>query len=256
MFASVLKKGDVPRSRFGAGVIISIAVHVALAALVIWFTTHPPVEEEKEPEVKFFAAAPPPPPPPPPPAGGPQQTPKVEKKIEKKIEKKTPKKDVLVQPKEIPVEKPAEAEPQKEEPAAPEPGGVQGGVEGGVEGGVVGGVVGGTVGGVIGGTIGGTGTDVVPFGEGMTRPDCDRGTLTRRAYTREALEARVEGKLIVKCQFMADGSVRNCRIIKPLPHVGEQILKLLSEAKCKPGTFQGKPISLDMTQPFDFVLAH
>ncbi|PZR14396.1 MAG: energy transducer TonB [Archangium gephyra] len=253
MFASVLKKGDVPRSRFGAGVVISIAVHVALVALVVWFSNHKPAEEEVEPEVKFFAAAPPPPPPPPPPpAGGAQQQPKTEKKIEKK----TPKKDVIVQPKEIPVEKPPEAEPQKEEPAAPEPGGVQGGVEGGVEGGVVGGVIGGTVGGVIGGTIGGTGTDVVPFGEGMTRPDCDKGELTRRAYSREALEARVEGKLIIKCQFMADGSVKNCRVIKPLPHVGEQMLKLLSEAKCKPGTFQGKPISIDMTQPFDFKLAH
>lgn len=251
MFASVLKKGDVPRSRFGAGVVISIAVHVALVALVIWFSNHKPAEEDVEPEVKFFAAAPPPPPPPPPPGGGAQQQPKTEKKVEKK----TPKKDVIVQPKEIPVEKPPEAEPQKEEPAAPEPGGVQGGVEGGVEGGVVGGVIGGTVGGVIGGTIGGTGTDVVPFGEGMTKPECDKGELQRRAYSREALEARVEGKLILKCQFMADGSVKNCRVIKPLPHLGEQILKLLSEAQCKPGTYQGKPISIDMTIPFDFKLA-
>lgn len=251
MFASVLKQSDVQHSRFGTGAIIAIGVHVALIGLVIWFSTRPEVKEEIEPEVKFFAASPPPPPPPPPPPAGGSTQPKVEKKVEKK----TPKKDVIVQPKEIPVEKPAEAEPVKEEPAEPSPAGVEGGVVGGVEGGVVGGVVGGTVGGVVGGTIGGTGTDVVPFGEGMTRPDCDKASLQRRAYTREALEARVEGKLIVKCQFMADGSVRNCRVIKPLPHLSEQILKLLSEASCKPGTYQGKPVSIDMTLPFDFVLA-
>lgn len=249
MFASVLKKGDVPRSRFGAGVVISIGVHVVLVALVVWFSTRPKVVDDVEPEVKFFAAQPPPPPPPPPPAGGATQTPKVEKKVEKKI-----KKDVLVQPREIPVEKPAEAEPVKEPVEAPPEGAVEGGVVGGVAGGVVGGVVGGTVGGVVGGTIGGTGTDVVPFGEGMTKPECDRGELARRAYTREAREARVEGKLIVKCQFIADGSVRNCRVIKPLPHLSEQILKLLSEATCKPGMYQGKPISIDMTLPFDFKL--
>lgn len=244
MFASVLNKGDVPKSRFGAGSIISVAVHVALFATVIWYSSRPPAVEEIDPEVKFFAAAPPPPPPPPPPAGS--KTPKTEKKVEKKI----PKKDVLVQPKEIPVEKPPEAEPQKEEPEAADEDGVEGGVEGGVKGGTVGGVVGGTIGGVVGGT--GTGTDVVSFGEGMSRPAVDQRALVDDLYTREAREAHVEGMMIVKCNVLADGTIRNCRVIKPLPHLSEAVVARLQSMKATPGTYQGKPIAIDYVFNFKF----
>lgn len=247
MFAAVLNKGDAPRSRFGTGVIISVVVHVVLLALVVYLTTRPKVVEEVEPEVKFFAAMPPPPPPPPPPPAGGSSTPKVEKKVEKK----KPKKDVLVQPKEIPVEKPPEAEPDKK-PDDDQPAGVEGGQVGGVEGGVVGGVVGGTVGGVVGGVIGGTGTEIVPFGEGMTRPSCDRQALAHDLYTQAAREAHVEGMMIVKCQILSDGTVQNCRVIKPLPHLSDRVVERLQSMKCTPGTFQGKPISIDYTQNFVF----
>jgi protein TonB len=240
MFDAVLNRADGPKSRFGVGTAISVAVHVGLLGLALWLSSRPTVVHEPDPEVKFFAAMPVAPPPPPPPPPAPTKT---AKKVEKKV---TPKPTTLVQPKEIPEAKPPEAEPQPE--ASSDEAGQEGGVEGGVKGGVVGGVVGGTV----GGTLGSQGTDVVPFGEGMTRPECDKVELARNLYTREALEAQVEGMMIVRCHILADGTVRNCRVIKPLPHLSEAVVAKLQSMTCKPGTFQGKPISIDYVLNFQF----
>jgi protein TonB len=248
MFDSVLNKGNVPKSRFGTGTIISIVVHGSLAALVFYLTTRPPPVKEDFSEVKFFAAAPPPPPPPPPP---PKKSSTV--KTEKKVIKKP---DAIIQPKEIPQDKPKEAEPQKEEASAPstdDDDGVEGGVEGGVVGGVVGGVLGGVIGGTVGGTLGGQGTDVVPFGEGMTRPSYDTREFNHNLYTREAVEAGVHGMMIVKCVVMNDGTVKNCQVIKPLPHLAEAVVTKLESMKVTPATFQGKAISISYVFNFSFV---
>jgi protein TonB len=245
MFDSVLKKGNVPKNRFGTSTIISILVHGSLFALVFYLTTRPPPVKEDLSEVKFFAAAPPPPPPPPPPPK--KSVTKTEKTVVKKV-------DAIIQPKEIPQDKPKEAEPQKEEEDSSEDEGVEGGVEGGVVGGVVGGVLGGVVGGTIGGTLGGQGTEVLPFGEGMTRPVVDVAELTHSIYSREAREAQVQGTMIVRCHVMVDGSVNSCRIIKTLPHLAEAVLARIQSMRLKPATFQGKPISIDYVFNFKFEL--
>ena len=242
MFDSVLNKGNVPQSRFGTGTVISIAVHVSLVALVVYLTTRPPPVKEDFNEVKFFAAAPPPPPPPPPPPAHKKQT-------EHKVVKKP---DAIIQPKEIPTEKPKEAEPKKEEASSASD---DDGVEGGVEGGVVGGVVGGVIGGVVGGTVGGTGSDVLAFGEGMTRPDFDKSILQRGdVFSREAREAQVQGLMIVKCKVLADGTVQDCRVIKTLPFLAETVVHKLESMKIKPATFQGKPVSVDYVFNLNFKL--
>lgn len=245
MFDSVLNKGNVQKSRFGTGTIISIVIHASLVAIVVYLTTRPPPVKEDVSEVKFFAAAPPPPPPPPPPPA--HKKTQTEHKVVKKP-------DAIIQPKEIPQEKPKEAEPQKEEPASSASD--DDGVEGGVEGGVVGGVVGGVIGGVIGGTVGGTGTEVVAFGEGMTRPVIDIPDLQRSLYTREAREAQVHGMMIVKCKVLNDGTIEDCRVIKTLPFLGESVIKKLQSMRAKPGTFQGKPISIDYVFNFNFQMPH
>lgn len=234
MFDSVLGKGSAPKSRLGAGTVISIAFHAALLLGVFMMSTYEPEEEEgPEATVTFFAAPPPPPPPPPPPKRKSSQ-----QKVEKKIIKKP---DVIQQPKTIPIEKPPEVEPAPEEEITEEE---DEGVEGGVEGGVVGGVVGGVLGGVVGGQLGGQlGSEVLPFGEGMTRPVKLEGREPQ--YTREALEARVQGLMIVKCVITIEGKVENCRIIKPLPHMEQAVLQALSTQRYKPVTFQGRPVSVD-----------
>ena len=200
MFDSVLGRGVKPKTRFGAGTVISVLLYGALLAVFWWISTAPVDLELPDTAVTFYAA-PPPPPPPPPPAK--------KKTVERKPQKMKP--DVIVQPTVIPTEKPPEVEQPPEE--VPE---TTGDDDEGVEGGVEGGVVGGVVGGVLGGTIGGTGTkDVMAFGEGMTRPERVSGA--DPVYTREALEAHVQGLMIVKCVIGVDGYLSNCRIIKPLP---------------------------------------
>jgi periplasmic protein TonB len=211
MFDSVLGHGIVPKSRFGTGAVVSVLLHVGVLGLAIYLSTRPPPSKEKAVAVVLKVAPPPPPPPPPPAASS------------KQVKHKT---NQIVQPKEIPQEKPQEAEPKPNEPAEPE--GVPGGVEGGV------------VGGVLGGVVGGTGT--ISFGEGMTRPEVLPGQSAAPDYTREALEAHVEGLVIVKCIINTDGRLSNCQIIKPLPHMDSAILEWLAERKYSPVTFQGKPV--------------
>ncbi|WPB74870.1 energy transducer TonB [Archangium violaceum] len=245
MFDSVLDRGQGPKTRFGVGTFISVILHVGLFGFALWISQQPHKEKEKEVEVTFkqtmappASAAPPPPPPPPPPA-------KKSNPTKKPVVKKP---DVIIQPKEIPQEKPPEVEPDpnaaaEEEEASEEE--VEGGVEGGVAGGVIGGVVGGVVGGVLGGQVGSTGTDVLPFGAGMTRPEKMSGPAPQ--YTREALEARVQGLMIVKCVITTEGAIERCRIIKPLPHMEQAVLDSLYAQRYKPVTFQGRPVQVDYT---------
>ncbi|MFY0525108.1 energy transducer TonB [Archangium gephyra] len=253
MFDSVLDRGQGPKTRFGVGTVISVVLHVGLFVFAVWISANPPKEKEKEVEVTFkqamappMTAAPPPPPPPPPPA-------KKSNPTKKPVVKKP---DVIVQPKEIPQEKPAEVEPDpnagEEEEASEEE--VEGGVEGGVPGGVIGGVVGGVVGGVLGGQVGGTGTDVLPFGAGMTRPEKLSGPQPQ--YTREALEARVQGLMIVKCVITTEGAIERCRIIKPLAHMEQAVLNSLYAQRYKPVTFQGRPVQVDYTFNIRLSLPH
>jgi len=85
--------------------------------------------------------------------------------------------------------------------------------------------------------------DVVPFGEGMTRP-----VLLQPGrpitYTREAIAARVEGVSIVRCVITAEGAVERCKVIKPLPFMDEAVLEHLQSQRFQPVSYQGKPVSV------------
>jgi protein TonB len=229
MFDSVLDRGQGPKSRFGVGATISVILHVGLFGLALWLSMQPKEAEEKDIEVtlKMAMAPPPPPPPPPPPASS----------SKPKTQQKKPKKpDQIVQPKEIPKEVPKETETTEEPSSEPTEQEVEGGVEGGV----------------VGGQLGGTGTDVLPFGAGMTRPEKVSGPSAE--YTREALEARVAGTMIVKCVITTEGRVERCRIIKPLPHMERAVLDALTSSRYKPVTFQGRPVQVDYTFTLNFKL--
>ncbi|MBL8936634.1 MAG: energy transducer TonB [Archangium sp.] len=91
---------------------------------------------------------------------------------------------------------------------------------------------------------GGSGEAVLPFGEGMTRPECDR-SLAPIEYTREALEAKVEGLLIIRCTIRVDGTVQSCQPVKGLPFMTEVALAQVSKWRCAPATFQGRPVNID-----------
>ncbi|RJS27914.1 energy transducer TonB [Corallococcus sp. H22C18031201] len=87
-----------------------------------------------------------------------------------------------------------------------------------------------------------TGTDILPFGAAMTPPVRQGGEPL--AYTHEALAARVEGSLVVKCVITDTGSVHKCRIIKGLPFMNEAVVEALESWHYSPVLFQGRPVSV------------
>jgi protein TonB len=116
--------------------------------------------------------------------------------------------------------------------------------------------VGGTIGGTIGGTVGNPlppqPTNVtIPFGEGMTRPSLTGGP-AQPPYTREAMEAKVEGKVIARCTITVSGTLTDCRIIKSLPFLDQAVLGTLAAQHYTPVMFQGHPQSVFYTLTFQF----
>ena len=85
--------------------------------------------------------------------------------------------------------------------------------------------------------------DVVPFGEGMTRPVLLQSGRPI-TYTREAIAARVEGVSIARCVITAEGLVERCKVIKPLPFMDEAVLEHLQSQRFQPVSYQGKPVSV------------
>ena len=84
---------------------------------------------------------------------------------------------------------------------------------------------------------------VLRFEEGMTRPSPISAVAP--AYTREALQARVEGTVIAKCVVTTSGALTGCRIVKGVPHMDQAVLNALSASKYQPATLQGKPVAVD-----------
>jgi protein TonB len=79
----------------------------------------------------------------------------------------------------------------------------------------------------------------------MTRPQEISGRKIN--YTQEALVARVQGVMIVKCVITVEGKLEKCRIIKPLPHMEAAVLDSLYSKRYTPVLFQGKPTAVDYT---------
>jgi protein TonB len=214
---------------------LSAGVYVVVASALFLGISHKRADKLPPVEVRLFTAVPappPPPPPPPPPAGG--ATKAVEKSVPKKPVEKKP--DTVVQPE-------VETKPEPETKASD---------SAGVSGGVPGGVAGGVVGGVVGGVIGGTGNAVLPFGAGMTRPQQISGTAP--SYSPQAMAARVEGKLLVRCVITVSGEVQNCNVIKGLPMLDQVVLDSLRQSRFTPVNYQGHAVSVQYLFTFNFKL--
>lgn len=232
MFDSVLGQGSSPRARFGAGTVASVVVHVGLFAIAVFLSTRSPADDQFDAELTFFTARPPPPPPP-----GPPRT-RTASDIAKPRPVRRP--DTVVTARD-----PTPMEPLEQVDSASGPEEMDG-VEGGVDTGEIGGIVGSAF---QGGRE--TGTTVVPFGAGMFRPEQLSGS---PQYTDEALEARVEGTMVVRCVITTEGRAEKCRILQPLPHLDEAVLAALRNSRWKPARYQDRPISVEYTIPFRFRL--
>jgi TonB family protein len=84
---------------------------------------------------------------------------------------------------------------------------------------------------------------VLPYMEGMSRPEQLGGKDI--AYTQEALEARVQGAMTVKCTITKEGRVQNCRVLQSLPHMEQSVVDALQSRTYKPILYQGQPVAVD-----------
>jgi protein TonB len=249
MFEASLAAARLPARSAGNGAILSLGTHaLILAAVIAGARSVPPPQKIETPEVTFRQA---PPPPPPPPLGGGAVTPT-----------EAPRKPVPVKRDTYVPKDPARPAPAPDPAPATTAAGEPGGKEGGVPGGKEGGEVGGTPGGVIGSTGSCVAcatadpprptTVVLPFGEGMNRPQRVGGP--EPVYPREAREAKVEGTLLVKCVITTAGTLRGCRVLKSLPFLDQPVLEALAQQRYTPVTFQGRPVDVEYVIPFKFKL--
>jgi protein TonB len=255
MFESSLRLNTPSRRSLGTGAVFSAATHAAVIAAVLFAASHSSPPKLDAPEVVFRMAPAPAPPPPPPLGGG---------AVAHTEPKKKP---VHVNPDTfVPLDtkKPAKEPEPETAPEAP----AAAGEPGGQIGGEAGGEIGGTLGGKLGGVIGGTGTavptappapttpppsnQVLPFGEGMNRPQLVGGP--EPVFPREALEAKVQGTLLAKCVITTEGALTGCRIIKSLPFLDQPVLAALAQRRYTPVSFQGRPVSVEYVIPFKFTL--
>jgi protein TonB len=68
-------------------------------------------------------------------------------------------------------------------------------------------------------------------------------------YTKEACDAKVEGTAVAKCVITAEGTTRDCRMIKRLRYLNEAILAVLPEWRFTPATSEGKPVDVSYIIP-------
>jgi periplasmic protein TonB len=242
MFDAVLAKANTGRRRLGTGAAASVATYAALFGVALWLSGTRAPEQTKEPDLTFFAVRPPAPAPALIRGGG-------------DAKKPTPvvkKKNVLVAPTVVPIAKPPEADPKKDDTVTGEP-------IGEAKVGVVGGCLdcdsdptSTCVGPQCTGAPGGPNVpEVYPFGAGMTRPELLGGRMPE--FTREANEARVSGTMLVKCVITTEGRLTNCRVIRPVSFMTEEVLAALATQRYSPVTFNGTPVSVDYLFTFRFV---
>jgi protein TonB len=210
----------------------STALQVALVAGIIAASAALAKRVAEGPLVPVKLVKPPapvvsrPPPPPPPPA------PKQQVKVKPKVEAKP--RQAMLQPKEVPQElkEPEKTAPEPEEDYSDE----------GVEGGVVGGVVGGEPNAP---AVAAAPPAPKPVPRVTTPPVAIRKPDIQ--YPQQALEHEVEGTIVVDCIIAADGTVRNCRILKSLPYMDRAVISALERARYQPFTVGGKPSDVAYT---------
>jgi TonB family protein len=93
---------------------------------------------------------------------------------------------------------------------------------------------------------------VVPFGPGMERPKKKSGP--DPTYTREAREAKVEGKMMVQCVVQLDGRLTDCKVLKSLPFMEQSVLGALARQQWEPATSNGKALPVLYTIALTFKL--
>jgi protein TonB len=263
MFDSLLQRKRLPERRLGTGAALSVAGHAVLLAVVLLVPREHGEEAAEGVSVTFFAEPAPraggpigtpalPPAPPAaqsePAAARPPRAPKPNPAAPRTIAEKTASRAPEAEDAPAPAAEAAKSEAPKTE-ASTGSGTTPGSQTSGGTGASSGGGSVGPAGGGAHGTPGGTATvtramttEILPFGAGMTRPVQISGR--DPAYTREALLAKVSGTMIVKCVITTVGTIKDCHLIKGLPHMERAVLDAMASRRYTPVTYQGRPVSV------------
>lgn len=86
---------------------------------------------------------------------------------------------------------------------------------------------------------------VVSFESSMTRPEKLAGP--QPFYTKEALDQNIQGQVLARCILTREGTVRSCRILKPLPIMDEEVLLSLCASRYSPALDGGQPVDVEYT---------
>ena len=73
-------------------------------------------------------------------------------------------------------------------------------------------------------------------------------------YTREALEARVEGTALLQCEITTEGATKDCRLLRSLPHMDGELLAAARTWRFSPAMQGGRPISVRYVSKVNLVL--
>jgi protein TonB len=98
-------------------------------------------------------------------------------------------------------------------------------------------------------TVGGT--TVLPFSDGMTRPNLL--SKVDPIYTAQARAGGVEGLILTKCVITTRGELQQCKIVKGLPFMDRAVLEALAQWRYSPVLYQGKPTAVEYVIPVRLV---
>jgi protein TonB len=105
------------------------------------------------------------------------------------------------------------------------------------------------------GSGGGTGGGVYQPGNGVTLPRVLREV--KPMYTSEAMRAKVQGAVTLRCVVRPDGSVTDIQVIRSLDSVfglDQEATKAARQWQFVPGTRMGQPVSVQITIELTFTL--
>jgi protein TonB len=248
MFESV----NPPRASRRSQIVTAMASMFAHAAILVLVVALPLLYFSETlptpPDMLAFVVAsapPPPPPPPPPPAAAPQNAQPVKPKVE-------PKSQPVNAAMAAPVEAPKSIAPEPPLDFAREL------VAGGVEGGVVGGIPGGIVGGIPSMAPPPPPPAPAPAPAKPVRVggEIEAPTLLHRVnpeYPQIAINAKVEGVVILEATVGADGGVNHVRVLRSSPLLDNAAIEAVRQWRYSPLQLNGRaqPFILTVTVSFN-----
>jgi TonB family protein len=73
-------------------------------------------------------------------------------------------------------------------------------------------------------------------------------------YPEAAIDTGIEGLAVIQCVIVADGGVRDCKVLESPPLLGASALAALERRRYRPATFNAEPVDVDYKFQLNFSL--